>query len=521
MPRKAITEFALANPIYAAATVDFWTVSGGVKTGTHATLYTAPTGTDEHDNPLTLDSEGKTPGPVYIDVPVIATVDGLTVGTHDTGIIYPEPTFRVEQSTGKLQYSYDGLTWNDTGDYVFRARGNWLTATEYARNDTAANAGILYLCVVGHTSGTFATDLAAGKWIALVNATAAQISNTPAGGVAATDVQAAINELDSEKVAKTGDTMSGDLVFSAGVIQANKGADITAAATTDLGTATGGSVTVTHAAGTLAITSLGGATDFQAGTEIETVFSISGGTLSLTHHATNLILAGGATITLTNGDTIRWRKMHDTNAEWKMVGGVKADGTAWVSGIPQTVQTFTSSGTWNKPAGVKFVVVELVGGGGGGGGGQSGGNMSGGGGGGGGYSRKLILAASLGASETVTIGAAGNGGAAGNNGTSGGTTSFGTHCSATGGANGVAAGNGGQGGIGSSGTFNTRGQSGSTGIFVSASTQGGGTGGGSFFGGGGTGSQAGGAYGGGGGGGAGSGAAGGGASGLVVVTEFY
>lgn len=107
-----------------------------------------------------------------------------------------------------------------------------------------------------------------------------------------------------------------------------KGADITAAATTDLGTATGNSVDVTHSTGTTAITSLGGAS-LQAGAEIETRFVISGGTLTLTHHATNLYLAGGANITLANGDVIRWRKMHSSNAEWKMVGGWKADGSMW------------------------------------------------------------------------------------------------------------------------------------------------------------------------------------------------
>ena len=99
-----------------------------------------------------------------------------------------------------------------------------------------------------------------------------------------------------------------------------KGADITAAATTDLGTATGNSVDVTHSTGTTAITSLGGAS-LQVGTEIETRFVITGGTLTLTHHATNLYLAGGVDITLANGDVIRWRKMHSSNAEWKMVGG--------------------------------------------------------------------------------------------------------------------------------------------------------------------------------------------------------
>ncbi len=42
---------------------------------------------------------------------------------------------------------------------------------------------------------------------------ASAISSVPAGNLASTDVQAALNELDSEKVAKSGDTMSGDLAM--------------------------------------------------------------------------------------------------------------------------------------------------------------------------------------------------------------------------------------------------------------------------------------------------------------------
>ncbi len=43
---------------------------------------------------------------------------------------------------------------------------------------------------------------------------ASAVTNTPAGNIAATTVQAALNELDTEKVAKAGDTMTGDLTFS-------------------------------------------------------------------------------------------------------------------------------------------------------------------------------------------------------------------------------------------------------------------------------------------------------------------
>lgn len=43
-------------------------------------------------------------------------------------------------------------------------KGAWVTATAYAVNDAVSEAGSAYICLVAHTSGTFATDLAASKW---------------------------------------------------------------------------------------------------------------------------------------------------------------------------------------------------------------------------------------------------------------------------------------------------------------------------------------------------------------------
>jgi hypothetical protein len=61
---------------------------------------------------------------------------------------------------------------------AYNNRGNWATATAYAISpaaDYVVQGGAVYACAVAHTSGTFATDLAAGKWYLLQGVTAAQL----------------------------------------------------------------------------------------------------------------------------------------------------------------------------------------------------------------------------------------------------------------------------------------------------------------------------------------------------------
>ncbi len=115
-----------------------------------------------------------------------------------------------------------------------------------------------------------------------------------------------------------------------------------------------------------------------------------------------------------------------------------ADGTDGTPGSPSTVagppgppgssgniQTFTSPGTWNKPASGTIANVYMWGGGGGGGGNST----LNGGGGGGGYAEYNIPMTSLATTVTVTVG---TGGAVNNN---GGTSTFGNSNYQVGGGN--------------------------------------------------------------------------------------
>lgn len=78
-------------------------------------------------------------------------------------------------------------------------RGGWVTTTVYAVGDLVLQGGIVYVCMVAHSSGTFATDLAAGKWGQVTaNATAATTVFAPTGTISAVTVQSAIVELDNE-----------------------------------------------------------------------------------------------------------------------------------------------------------------------------------------------------------------------------------------------------------------------------------------------------------------------------------
>lgn len=255
----------------------------------------------------------------------------------------------------------------------------------------------------------------------------------------------------------------------------------------------------------------------------------------------------GTTLTFQGTDTYVGRATTDTltNKTFDTAGTgnvLKINGVQLSTTPILTVKTqiFTSGGTYTPSTGMLYADVKMQGGGGGGGGVDGSNSQGGGGGGSGSYSWGVFSASTIGASQTVTIGAAGAAGTSGGGtGGTGGATSLGSILTTTGGVGGVGSTGGGTGGVGGvggaagtgTGAYVVRGDPGASaqnGAVAGAGSSG--AGGNGKLGGGGVGAGPGNSAGiagvnGGGGSGArsGSGAAGAGAAGgtgVVIITEY-
>ena len=158
-------------------------------------------------------------------------------------------------------------------------QGAWVTATAYTVGQSVVESSKIYICIVAHTSGTFATDLAASKWILLLGDNLADLDS-----LANTDGNFIVGD-GSNFVAESGVTARNSLGFG-------KGADVASAAALPVDI----EGSVFDVTGTTQVTSINSK---GVGTTIYLQFDSS---LIMTHHATDLVLPDGENITVRAGD---------------------------------------------------------------------------------------------------------------------------------------------------------------------------------------------------------------------------
>jgi len=167
-------------------------------------------------------------------------------------------------------------------------------------------------------------------------------------------------------------------------------------------------------------------TNFSEGKLGQIIFIRAQSTITITHNASKIVLENASNFDMVSGDTLTLCMFEDQI--WHEVS------RSLVTAANIDVQEFTSSGTWTKPAGAKYVEVFAFGAGGGGGSGGRhtvGNTGAGAGGSGGAFVFKRIVADALSSSETVTVGIGGAGGSGvsadgdGNAGLDGGNSDFG------------------------------------------------------------------------------------------------
>ena len=159
----------------------------------------------------------------------------------------------IQRDDGRVANNSVGLSQLD-GALIglgFGRPTTWLTATAYAINVAVFNGTSLYACLVAHTSGTFATDLAAGKWSLIVDFS-----------TIVTPVQTYATNAAASAASATGSaTAANSSAVAAAISQAAAAASATAAATTytNIVSLTGGrsmfhSVTVGGSANAITVT---------------------------------------------------------------------------------------------------------------------------------------------------------------------------------------------------------------------------------------------------------------------------
>lgn len=232
--------------------------------------------------------------------------------------------------------------------------------------------------------------------------TAAEVVSTPAGDLVATDVQAALNELDTEKAALAGDTFTGNVVVSQASPKFR--------------------MNETDATADNKLWDIGANAEQLNFRVVNDADTVANNYMTITRTGTTVDTVGFPNGNVTVGGTVDGRDI--------ATDGTKLDGIASGATVGSliNVEIIAATGTFTPTAGTSKYLVYATGAGAGGGGADgtdTSGIQAAGGGGAGGTTWIFYNSTEMGANGAVTIGAGGAGGStSGSDGLGGGTTTF-------------------------------------------------------------------------------------------------
>jgi hypothetical protein len=174
------------------------------------------------------------------DFKVVSTVKGskpcpVMTDTQKNAIASPVSGQCVYSSTTNKLNVYNGSLWKAAGGGV----DAWATSTVYAVDDLVIQSNKIYKCLTAHTSGTFATDLAATKWVEVSQGVTDHTNLSSIGTNTHAQIDTALTRL-----ANTGGTNTGDQINITG----NAATVTTNANLTGEATSSGNAVTLTNSA---------------------------------------------------------------------------------------------------------------------------------------------------------------------------------------------------------------------------------------------------------------------------------
>lgn len=149
--------------------------------------------------------------PAFAEFKTKDTKHTLGLGTDADNIIQVDktgtdnPYIKWKASDSKWYFSNNGIAESELGSGSGGGGiDDWITGNLYDVADVVIESNKIYYCLLNHTSGTFAADLAGNAWVLIANE-AVSIENVPAGNLAATNVQDAVNELQGDIDTNTSD----------------------------------------------------------------------------------------------------------------------------------------------------------------------------------------------------------------------------------------------------------------------------------------------------------------------------